>query len=697
MNEEEEEWDPDFLDQLIHVEELALSSSSSTAFPNPNPNPNPPSHSDSLLPPPPTNHQHHQPPPLPPVTYSPPRELSKRPPPSFTPASSAALDHKDLEIQRLQKQECSELRKERNKKDGQLNNTSSTNEEKDTGLCYPKCTNSDREYEALGVGHPGISRQSPNVVSSTTSSCRAIRVQADVAGVCAEVFLNDDLPTHQDLSKKLLDIWGLPKIPTLGRNLISNLLVACQTDLHVLFGFMDMNFSVKLRMDSLVCESSASVSQYHLQSCHTLEATKVSHFYSVLTKINTGMAQLEALLKPLLDLCSVENISSYTAYISAAPVEFRKKIWRKLMLHDAVLLTFLLCNLLRENIMIEGLCSGNGVLNPCGSGASTGMDTFSVSKHRTSFTGCVPFSTKLLDAETSIEKEPWYPGFAISVSRIDWLSLFELVLQIAMRKTEEIVWQCPGVWKYLSIAQKGSWLASAETLDSAALSSIKLYLHSLVLAVLISYWWPTCPKLLFTFCSGCMEGGSAGFMNDTTEETSAFHKFTLTLQSLADCISCAGNGIEELKLRRNAIVLLAFLASSGESGFDILVSHKLPKDANFLMLILQVLVSEMDIEATAIANSPEVFKERTLLMREALILLNRLVSNPAYSATALQLLTKSRDMASLAIDIANRLSRKDQTNDQFDGMVKLIRKSEIVDLARVFKKRVFTYMGDYMS
>lgn len=51
-----------------------------------------------------------------------------------------------------------------------------------------------------------------------------------------------------------------------------------------------------------------------------------------------------------------------------------------------------------------------------------------------------------------------------------------------------------------------------------------------------------------------------------------------------------------MKLRRNAIVLLAFLASSGKSGFEILVYHKLSKDANFLMLILQVLVSEMDME-----------------------------------------------------------------------------------------------------
>ena len=84
-------------------------------------------------------------------------------------------------------------------------------------------------------------------------------------------------------------------------------------------------------------------------------------------------------------------------------------------------------------------------------------------------------------------------------------------------------------------------------------------------------------------------------------------------------------------------------------------------------------------------------------MREALILLNRLVSNSAYSATALQLLTKSRDMASLTIDIANRLSRNDQTRGQFDGMVKTKRKSEVIDLARVLKKRVFTYMGDYIS
>lgn len=174
----------------------------------------------------------------------------------------------------------------------------------------------DREGEALGLDHPEISRRSQNAISSSkkdsfiwtlvfwwflfscfffkvicifhvaaTSSCKAIGVQTDVGGICAKVFLNDDLPTHRDLSKKLLGIWGLSVNPMLGRNMVSNLLVACQTDLHVLFGFMGMNLAVKTRMDSPACERSTTVSQYHLQSSYTLEAAKVSHLYSVLTKV----------------------------------------------------------------------------------------------------------------------------------------------------------------------------------------------------------------------------------------------------------------------------------------------------------------------------------------------------------------------------------------------------------------------------
>lgn len=81
---------------------------------------------------------------------------------------------------------------------------------------------------------------------------------------------------------------------------------------------------------------------------------------------------------------------------------------------------------------------------------------------------------------------------------------------------------------------------------------------------------------------------------------------------------------------------------------------------------------------------------RTLLIREALILLNRLVSNSQYSTPVLRVLTNRRDMAILTIDIATRLSRRSKLLWQSDTM----RESEIVDLARIFKKRVFAFLGD---
>lgn len=82
------------------------------------------------------------------------------------------------------------------------------------------------------------------------------------------------------------------------------------------------------------------------------------------------------------------------------------------------------------------------------------------------------------------------------------------------------------------------------------------------------------------------------------------------------------------------------------------------------------------------------------MIREVLILLNRLVSNPIHSATVLRLLTNSRDMVSLTVDIANRLSRKEQIQRLSDSITKQMRESEIVDLGRLFKRRVSTYLGE---
>lgn len=84
-------------------------------------------------------------------------------------------------------------------------------------------------------------------------------------------------------------------------------------------------------------------------------------------------------------------------------------------------------------------------------------------------------------------------------------------------------------------------------------------------------------------------------------------------------------------------------------------------------------------------------------MREILILLNRLVSSPSYSAIVIRGLTEKREMANLTFEVATGLSRKGNKNEQQDSMVKQIRRTEIVDLACQFKNRVETHIPDHLG
>ncbi|XP_060971763.1 protein SENSITIVE TO UV 2 isoform X1 [Cannabis sativa] len=761
-----EEWDAEFLDQLIQIEELALPSSSSIAIPNPNPDSHAYHHPSHFPFPPPSLRN--------PPSFSPPRQLSQRTSTlnSFPRSSNAtdskcsttiaaattslssaptlqpSEDDKELEIKRLKgelglvskqlsdlEQECSVLRK---KRVYQPNNVSSKNEEKEAFLPNSEGTgtNSDREHGALGVRHPVVSQRFQNVDIAIPSK-KAAGVQTDDSVVFAQGFSNE-LLTSRDLSKKLLAIWELPNNQILGRNIISNLFVTCQSDFHVLFGCTGMNHSVELKMDFPVCGSSNVDLQCPVNSHHTSDAAKVLHLYYVLTKINNGMAHLEALLEPLLDLCILESVIIVNRSLRILHMFLKDLLSFERKFGD------------RDNIMVDGLCSGNNTSHHPGSGTAEKTDIISIIEDENSYlyAGYLPL-TKLSDEKTIYEKGKLSSSHGSYVSRVDWVSLFNIMLQTAMRITEEsarleavsimniILIRCNPYTERENIT--GCRFGNTQVFESILKllrkeTGLNVQKHSIRLLFLLL----NCPKLLAMFCSGCTERKDTGSKNDTTEDRSA------TLQGLADCVACSGNGVEELKLRRNAIVLLAILASSGKSGFDILVSHKLSKDANFLMLILQVMVSEIDTEATIIPDSYEIFKERTLLMREALILLNRLVSNPVYSVPALQLLTKNRDMAGLSIDIANRLARKDVSgefddtvrmmreseviderqrcglqlltrnrdraclsidfanrlarkdlSDQFYDMMRMMRESEIVDLARGFRKRVFTYMGDH--
>ncbi|KAK9928101.1 hypothetical protein M0R45_025254 [Rubus argutus] len=536
---------------------------------------------------------------------------------AFPPCVLASECDKEHEIGRLKtelgkvlkqlshyEQECSELKKERDKKMNNLNLESG-----DTVLANHE---SSRQFQtARSSSHHPSSRVDIGVPTS-----KATGVQTDETSSSAEAIPNDDLHISNNLSKKLLAIWGSPNEQELGRNVISNLLMACQTDFHSLSGCIGMNISSKLRMNTPGGESSCIAASQNIHLSHTPEAAKVSHLYSVLTKVNNGMIKLDALFEPLVDLCSLKNVVIVQASLHILHLFLKHLLSLERQVEG------------RVNVMVEGL---------------------------------VIIQTAMRNAEQCI--------------RLQAVCIMNVILMRTNAFMEREKFGRTLVFEMIS-----------ELLAKEAGFEVRNQ------AVQLLYMLLNCPKILVKFCSGYKEEKGAGATDEIAGDALTFQKGCVILQGLADCLACCGHSLEELKLCQNAVLLLAFLASSGKFGFEILVNHKLLQDANFLMLILQVLAA-VDAETTVNPKQPQLYKERTLLIREALILLNRLASNPAYSATVLRLLTHSRDMASLAIDVASRLSRKDRIREKFDSM----RESDIGDLARVFKKRVFTYLGDNIS
>ncbi|KAL2666451.1 hypothetical protein AAZX31_01G010700 [Glycine max] len=670
-----DDWEDALLEQLIQTEEQFVLTSSSSA-PKP-------------LPPPPP------PPPSAVVSFSPPRELSQRPTTSITvdspspsPTPNPISDNKDLEIDRLKREleqaakqianlekERVKLKKERDKKEDQLKSISSRNEENAcTKFSKSKSSDTGQNDRDFGTHAPNshkISSKFQNGVSSndpiveTTFKAKGVEI-ATVSHQEAQgaLPLHDDLSAYLDLSQKLLAIWGSPTDNKMGTNVISKLLVGCQRDFHNLFGCMNMSLPSEITRDFLSDLSSSGVAFHYLKDrFHTPEAAKLSNFYLALTKIADGTGVLETLIEPLLDLSGMENV---------------------VIIHSSLCVLHMVLKLLleleknvgrRNNVFIEGLCVGKGYVD---SGVKDGNI----------------FNEEIVSRqECQSQQNSLQP-------RVNWIYLFEIMHQIAMKITEERVrvevvsimklhfLRSNAYFERERFSQKIVFETISELLKKDAGLSVKKHALRLLYLVL------NCPKLLAAFCCGCKEGDDSSAM-DVNGLALHFQNFKIILQGLSDCVATCRGGLLELKVSRNAILVLAFLASSGQLGFEIFVGHKLScRGVNYLMLILQLLVSEMDLEAGAHEQQPEIFRERTFLIREILILLNRLVSNPSYSATVLRGLMTTRDMAGLTIDVASRLSRKEKKTEQQDSMVKHIRETEIVDLARLFKKRVFTYLGD---
>ncbi|KAL4385822.1 hypothetical protein GQ457_15G008060 [Hibiscus cannabinus] len=331
MSEENlEEWDASFLEELIQVEELALSCSyvnhnnpTSSSLPPPSPPPSSSHHQPLHFPPPPSRTDS--------ISYSPPRELSQRPtdlggasnssgftakcatPSTPVRRSGSSAKAKDLEIELLKKElgrvskqladlehECSELKKERSK-ENQHTVSNSNNEAKVANL-EDICFN-DREHGVPVAAHDGFVQEFPNR-KSFNDQIGLHKVKSS----CQEIGVQTDLNASLDLSEKLQDIWGLPSEQKFGRNLMSKLFAVCSEDIDVLCGFINMSSPSKT-MELHAVKSSVDMALK--SSSHpflSAEAAKASRFYSALTKISSGMLQLQALFESLFDLCTVENV-----------------------------------------------------------------------------------------------------------------------------------------------------------------------------------------------------------------------------------------------------------------------------------------------------------------------------------------------------------------------------------------------------
>ncbi|XP_074330967.1 protein SENSITIVE TO UV 2 [Apium graveolens] len=512
-------------------------------------------------------------------------------------------------------------------------------------------------------------------------SCKAIGVQTETIVDSVNLIIEDDLSTNCQLTRKLLCIWNPTSDELTGRNLVSKLFVACETDFHVLFGYLGFNSS-KITVNSLGNHSDVPRPQA-TQFSQSTEAARISSLYSVLTKITNGLVELETMLQVLIDLCRLDNavIVYRSLHILHVVLNHLSSVKRR--------------SEKRDNVMVEGPLSVSKSSQTQGCNFSNNNRLFYCKATETSDAVLKP-----VNPENIFKKEEHDRCSILSSTEVDLISLFVLMQQITVRHHEELVRLEAITIMKIILMKSNAYLEReryAEVVNFHNVSQLLRKDSGLRVqkqAVHLVYLLLNCPPIMSLFCSGCKdEMENAGAAISDTRKASTTQQFCNILEGVADCLPCHGDGTLVLELRRNAIILLAFLVSSGKSGLEILLSHEFSKRTNFLALILKMLVVEMNVEASESIHSSEIFKERTLLIREALIFLNRLVSNAQYSAPVLQVLTNSRDMAFLTIDIANRLSRKGKWLWQSDTVIRNMRESEIASLAQIFKRKVFKFLG----
>lgn len=527
------------------------------------------------------------------------------------------------------------------------------------------------------------------VVPATTAQpkyTKAVGVQTDTDDGYGLITGNSDSHSQRDLFTKLSAIWGLPSSQRIRSSLVSKLFMMCATDFYALFRCMGMSMPSTMESLSDACLTPLALHD-NLQHIQSLEAAKVAHLYFIMTKINSEMLQLDALFDALINLCTLDN---------AVVVRSSLRVLHVVLQHVP---EWNAKSIERDTIMVEGMHPRNST-EICKSWTVDTGGQFGVTRKWMPFLGNESSNIKSFEMDILCSKEHGDPDNMAGVASLDWLKLFETIHHIAaVRKEESIQVEAISVMNLILMRsdpclerEKFGSKPLFENLSRLLQKDVGVQVRREALHLL--FLLLNCPKILVLLCCGGQDCASQEAAADSTKDALAFPSCSTILEGVAECVKCRGCGTEELKLRRLSIKVLAFIASSGKSGFEVLVSPKISKGVSFLELIMQALALEMDGEAAESTEIAETSKERTSFIREALILLNRIASNPAYSGAVLQVLTSSRDTMTLTIQFVNILARKGTNWWRCYSSKKRKAEDEIVDLARVFRSRVFAYLGN---
>ncbi|KAJ4733492.1 protein dimerization [Rhynchospora pubera] len=722
----DDEYDDSFFEELDRIEALASRNLlPPPSFPTPAPQPPPPSLPPTLR----------TPPPPPQATalvvfdesaevlsaipgFSPPHELSQRRSMErsrtgddfemveeawgdFGNADLGMKNDGDRELERLKRElmrvskhlknmesECAELQKDRAKKEEQLKRAREQIEAKEIEICNLQSANreastrlssmkgkmlSGTEHTPLllpalpsaVIANKGLkerkieqfacnredSMMAPTLNDTTLSTSKSIGVQTE----CIQGDnINNDHSTPSEslfgetLYRGLQVIWGSdPANQRLQKELMSSILVSCSEDIFAPFDNEE--------------RTEASTSGMNCSDIGLINSSTALRLHALVMKMHNQTAQVHHVVEELLNLCRVKNASA---------VAISLKILRTLLHH---LLSFEAFSNQREYVPTEPLSTGKQ-----GEGNKNEychvMDSCLLRKDA-NFDNMIDLPSiwwiRIFDAARETVSESFKES-----SVLDALSVMILVVMRSDVNTDRAIFELPPILECVH------QLLSKEV--GPFVKTQAVYLLFLIL---------NCPNTLALFCTGGRDDMDA--LSEKMEgqsEDDLQKKIGLLLRDLGKCLSIPLNGSMELKLVRQVIVLLAYIASYGKLGFEFLLGPIEPSGLNFLELILQVLSAKMNLPNT---------KERNSVMREALIILNRLASNPIYSKSTLEALIRSKSCASLTIDIVNWIPRmgrnrphRDNTQTELEIAELKQMELDIADLARIFSSRLLSYLGE---